>query len=88
VGYSPDREGVVYMKVGIVRGSNLNPYEMQSYEPLMGEYEITGFCSYRNNYEINTIRFPIKNCILLKSFTSGYPGPPAHLPMEHYFHMA
>ena len=63
------------MEVAIVRGSNLNPYEMQSYEPLVEEHELTGFCSYKNNYEINTIRFPIKKMHITEEFYERLPWP-------------
>lgn len=81
------------MKVAIVRGSNLNPYEMQSYEPLMGEHEITGFCSYKNNYEINTIKFPIKKMHTTEEYYERLPWPVrslaygALLPYGMNYHM-
>lgn len=79
--------------MAIIRGSNLNPYEMQSYEPLMGEYELTGFCSYKNNYETDTIRFPIKKLHITEEFHERLPWPArllgygAFLPFGRNYYM-
>lgn len=81
------------MKVAIVRGSNLNPYEMQSYEPLVGEYDLIGFSSYKNNYETNTIRFPVKKLHITEEFYERLPWPArslsygALLPYGMNYHM-
>ena len=81
------------MKVAIVRGSNLNPYEMQSYEPLMHEYELTGSSSYINNYETSTIKFPVKKLHITEEYYEKLPWPArsiaygALLPHGMNFHM-
>jgi alpha-maltose-1-phosphate synthase len=63
------------MKVAIVRGSNLNPYEMQSYELLMCKYDLTGFSSFRNKYETDTIRFPTKKLHISEELYERLPWP-------------
>ena len=36
-------------KLAIIRGANLNKWDMQFYEPLMNRYDITAFGSQKNN---------------------------------------
>ncbi|WP_148266754.1 glycosyltransferase [Methanocella arvoryzae] len=63
------------MKVAIVRGSNMNPFEMQSYEPLASGYDLTGFASYINNYDIKRIRFPVKKLHIMEEYYERLPWP-------------
>lgn len=58
------------MKLGIVRGSNLNPYEMQSYEPLASSYDIVGYAAYRNQFELDSIRFPVRRFHMPEEYSS------------------
>ena len=44
-------------KVAVVRGKFLNKYEMQFYEPLVGQFDITAFGSLRPYHE--TFAFPV-----------------------------
>ena len=46
-------------KIAIVRGSNLNKFEMQSYEPLVDSFDITAFTSTKHRYEIDNLAFPV-----------------------------
>ncbi len=48
------------MKVAIIRGPNLNKFEMQNYEPLVERYELTGFTTHHHNFEVGLIDFPVK----------------------------
>lgn len=48
------------MKIGIIRGSFLNKWEMQTFELLSGNYEITAFTSVKHYFDINEIILPIK----------------------------
>jgi len=38
------------IKIAIIRGTNLNKFEMQSYEPLTKWFDITGYTTYNNRY--------------------------------------
>jgi glycosyltransferase involved in cell wall biosynthesis/SAM-dependent methyltransferase len=46
-------------KVAIVRGPNLNQWEMQNYEPLSGRFDLTAFTTTAPNFDIGGIRFPV-----------------------------
>ncbi|MCL5411600.1 MAG: glycosyltransferase family 4 protein [Patescibacteria group bacterium] len=46
-------------KVAIIRGSNLNKFEMQNYEPLLTDYELVGFTTTKHNYDTSAIKFPV-----------------------------
>ncbi len=47
-------------KIAIVRGSTMNLFEMQSYAPLASRFELYGYASYMNFFELDRINFPIK----------------------------
>lgn len=47
-------------KVAIVRGANLNKWEMQNYEPLMDRYDITAFTTTEGCFDTSQIKFPIE----------------------------
>lgn len=63
------------MKVALVRGSNLNPFEMQSYEPLASKYELTGYAAVKNNYEAGGIKFPVKRLHVAEEYYEGLRWP-------------
>jgi|GEM_PF-1527525 alpha-maltose-1-phosphate synthase len=46
-------------KLAIIRGPNLNKWDMQFYEPLIGRYDITAFGSQSPNFDLSEILFPI-----------------------------
>ena len=46
-------------RVAIVRGPNLNPWEMQNYETLSGEFDLTAFTTTAPSFDIGGIRFPV-----------------------------
>lgn len=46
-------------KIALVRGPNLNKFEMQSYEPLADSFDITAFTSTKHRYEIGDLAFPV-----------------------------
>ncbi len=56
------------MKIGIIRGSNLNKFEMQTYESLSKEFDITAFCLRGNNFNLKDISLPIEQLWGLDSF--------------------
>lgn len=46
-------------RIGIVRGNNLNKWEMQNFEPLLDRYDVTAYTTNRSQYDINQIKFPV-----------------------------
>jgi glycosyltransferase involved in cell wall biosynthesis len=50
-------------KIAIVRGPNLNSWEMQNYAPLLDTFDITGFTSYGHNYDVREIPFKVKKLL-------------------------
>jgi glycosyltransferase involved in cell wall biosynthesis len=63
------------IKVAIVRGSNMNPYEMQSYAPLASGYELTGYAGVSNNFELDGIGFPVKKLRMFEDRYRFLPSP-------------
>ncbi len=47
-------------RVAIVRGPNLNRWEMQCFTPLSDEFELVGFTSYGHNFPISEIPFEVR----------------------------
>ena len=48
------------MKIALVRGANLNKFEMQTFELLAEDFDITALCLKGNNFSIRDIKLPIK----------------------------
>ncbi|MBI5408133.1 MAG: glycosyltransferase [Nitrospirae bacterium] len=46
-------------KIAIVRGSNLNKWELQNYEPLSDTFAITAYTTERTCFDLDEIRLPI-----------------------------
>lgn len=63
------------MRIALVRGNNLNRFEMQSYEPLAGIHELTGYASYMNHFETGGIRFPVKKLHSTEEYYRFLPSP-------------
>ena len=63
------------MKIALVRGSSLNPFEMQSYEPLASMYDLTGYAGIRNGYETDSIKFPVKKLHVSEEYYEGLRWP-------------
>jgi len=47
-------------RVAVIRGSNLNSWEMQNFTPLMDEFDLVGFASHDNQFDISSIAFPVR----------------------------
>ncbi len=47
-------------RIAFVRGSNLNPWEMQNFAPLASRYDLVGFGSRANNFDTTEIQFPVR----------------------------
>ena len=46
-------------RVAIVRGPNLNPWEMQNYEPLSGDFDLTAYTTTTPNFDISRVALPV-----------------------------
>jgi len=65
------------MKVAIVRGNHMSKFEMQNYEPLVGEFEITGYAGKSSRFEedLKTIKFPVKRLRSIEDIRNKFPTP-------------
>lgn len=63
------------MKIAIVRGENLNKFEIQNYEPLGNKYDITAYTTYNHRFEIDKIDIPVKKLHCPEEFTQHLPLP-------------
>ncbi|UCH81556.1 MAG: glycosyltransferase [Nitrospiraceae bacterium] len=46
-------------KIAIVRGANLNKWEMQNYEPMLESFDLKAFTSDQTNFDISNIEIPV-----------------------------
>lgn len=56
------------MKIAVIRGANLNKFEMQTYEPLSKHFEIEAFCIAKNNFDLKQINLPIHKLLGIEVF--------------------
>jgi len=63
------------VKIAIIRGQNLNRFEMQNYEPLVRKYSITAYVTYNHSFEIKRICLPLKKLHCPEEFTKHLPFP-------------
>lgn len=54
-----EKGGSAIKKIAIVRGANLNKWEMQNYEPLSDIYDITAYTTLQTIFDISRIDFPV-----------------------------
>jgi glycosyltransferase involved in cell wall biosynthesis len=47
-------------RVALVRGPNLNTWEMQNFAPLMDAYDFVGFTSHGHNFDVSEIPFEVR----------------------------
>jgi len=62
------------MRVAVVRGPSLNPWEMQAYEQLAYRVELLGVGSFGGHYDISQIRFPVKRLACVGEYLAYVPG--------------
>jgi len=55
-------------RIAIVRGPNLNSWEMQIFQPLMDSYDIVGFTSRGHNFDVSSIPFEVQKLFSLGQF--------------------
>jgi starch synthase len=58
-------------RVAIIRGANLNKFEMQIYEPLGRYFQIEAFCIAKNNFSLQGINLPIHRLLGIEVFLPG-----------------
>jgi starch synthase len=68
--------------IAVVRGPNLNAWEMQSFTPLLDAFDIVGFTSYGQNFDVSTIPFRVKR---LFSFGQVFRSRTVRSFMSHLF---
>lgn len=61
------------MRIAIVRGSSLNKWEMQNYEPLKTRHNILAIGSFHHSYDTLSIKLPIKKLLCLGNILSPIP---------------
>jgi len=62
-------------KILIIRGENLNPWDMQMYEPLKEEFHITAVAPPQNKYDISSISLPIIKLNRIRYFFLKFLSP-------------
>jgi glycosyltransferase involved in cell wall biosynthesis len=55
-------------RLAVVRGPNLNAWEMQSFTPLLNTFDIVGFTSYGHNFDISGIPFEVQELFSVGQF--------------------
>ncbi len=68
------------VRVAVIRGSYLNKFEMQTYEHLVKDFDITAFCLRGNNFSLRDIRLPIEKLWGLDAFVPKF--------LRRYYHFA
>lgn len=61
------------MKVAVIRGFWLNPFEMQYYEPLKRYYDITAFTTRDHVFDIGSVNLPIVTLRSARQIGMGIP---------------
>jgi glycosyltransferase involved in cell wall biosynthesis/ubiquinone/menaquinone biosynthesis C-methylase UbiE len=59
-------------RVAIVRGPNLNPWEMQNYEMLSESFDLTAYTTTSPNFDVSGIRLPVVK-------VPSHPGHPGYM---------
>ena len=62
------------IKIALVRGRNLNKWEMQNYENIIKKYDITGFTSILNRFDTSEVKFSIKKLFCFDELLDYIPG--------------
>ncbi|MBI4682659.1 MAG: methyltransferase domain-containing protein, partial [Nitrospirae bacterium] len=57
--FSEKKNEKVRKKVAVVRGANLNKWEMQNYEPLLDSYDITAYTTSETYFDVRDIKLPV-----------------------------
>jgi starch synthase len=60
-------------RVALVRGPNLNAWEMQGFAPLLDTFDIVGFTSYGHNFDVSAIPFQVRRLFSFGQFLRPRP---------------
>jgi starch synthase len=63
------------MNIAIIRGPNLNKFEMQNYEPLAKRHSLTAYTTYNHNFEIDKIAIPVRKLHCCEEWIGRLPFP-------------
>lgn len=63
------------MNIAIIRGPNLNKFEMQNYEPLTKKHNMTAYTTHNHNFEIDKIAIPVRKLHCFEEWTERLPFP-------------
>jgi hypothetical protein len=55
-------------RLALVRGPNLNAWEMQGFTPLLDTFDIVGFTSYGHNLDVHAIPFQVRRLFSFGQF--------------------
>ena len=62
------------MRIALVRGPSLNPYEMQNEIPLLGKFSLTAFATtYAPEWD-NRLALPVERCFWPDTYLSSFPA--------------
>jgi glycosyltransferase involved in cell wall biosynthesis len=61
-------------RVALLRGDSLNRYEMQSYEPLLAEWDMIAFTSWDNPHDLSGMRIPVQRLRAATDFMRMLPA--------------
>ncbi|MBI4697844.1 MAG: glycosyltransferase [Nitrospirae bacterium] len=68
--------------VAIVRGPNLNKWEMQNYEPLMDRFDLTAYTTSKHNFTLDDVRIPVVQLDPQPQNPAGMQGLEEHMMNE------
>lgn len=58
------------MRIAIIRGANLNKWEMQNYEPLLKKHEVVAYTTNESKFDLGEIEIPVRRLPLYEE--AGY----------------
>jgi glycosyltransferase involved in cell wall biosynthesis len=62
----------VSVRIAVIRGAYLTKFEMQTYEHLVKDFDVTAFCLRGNNFNLKNIRLPIEKLWGLDAFVPKF----------------
>jgi glycosyltransferase involved in cell wall biosynthesis len=63
------------LKIALIRGDDLNKFEMQNYEPLVKKFDLTAYTTHSSKFGINEINIPIKKLHSPQQIVPLFPLP-------------
>jgi glycosyltransferase involved in cell wall biosynthesis len=62
------------MRIAVIRGKNLNKWEIQNYEPLIGRHQITAYTTREHKFSLDEIKVSVRILPSIKGFPEGMDG--------------